>query len=419
MITPSFGLTATERVLPKLALDFTTASLDPRVTFTRTGNTATVVNSSGDVAGINADLPRFDFNPTTLACKGLLIEEARTNSIRNNTMQGAVAGSPGTSPTNWIVTSTGGVFTRTIVGTGTENGINYIDVRYQTSGSGTAEIYFDALNAVAAASGQSWTGAHYVKIAAGSTTNLDYMYVVCLGRNVANTTTTEVGTTIFTPTTAGLITQRYVRTLALANVLTAFVATGVGIAFTGAADITVRIGLPQLELGAFTTSVIPTGSGAVTRNADIARMTGTNFSSWYNASEGAFVAVANKLSAGASTARIFSANAGSSANRLSATSSVADLFCQYSVGGVNTNLFMAGTLNNTSFNLAYGYKANLMASALKGATPVTNNTATIPTVDRMEIGSETGALFFNGHIQAIRYYPQRIINAEIQAFSKG
>ena len=36
MITPSFGLTATERVLPKLALDFTTASLDPRVTFTRT-----------------------------------------------------------------------------------------------------------------------------------------------------------------------------------------------------------------------------------------------------------------------------------------------------------------------------------------------------------------------------------------------
>ena len=41
MITPSYGLTATERVLPRLALDFTTAILDPRITFTRTGATAT------------------------------------------------------------------------------------------------------------------------------------------------------------------------------------------------------------------------------------------------------------------------------------------------------------------------------------------------------------------------------------------
>lgn len=52
MITPSFGLTATERVLPKLALDFTTASLDSRVTFTRTtgaSNPATYVNSSGAI----------------------------------------------------------------------------------------------------------------------------------------------------------------------------------------------------------------------------------------------------------------------------------------------------------------------------------------------------------------------------------
>lgn len=46
MITPSFGLTATERVLPKLALDFTTALLDSRITFTRTTD-ATYVNSSG------------------------------------------------------------------------------------------------------------------------------------------------------------------------------------------------------------------------------------------------------------------------------------------------------------------------------------------------------------------------------------
>ena len=84
MITPSFSLTATERVLPKLALDFTTASLDSRITFTRTtgaSNPAAFVNSSGYITAATNDQPRFDYNPVTLACKGLLIEESRANLL--------------------------------------------------------------------------------------------------------------------------------------------------------------------------------------------------------------------------------------------------------------------------------------------------------------------------------------------------
>ena len=84
MITPSFGLTATERVLPKLALDFTTASLDARVTFTRTtgaSNPATYTNSSGVVTAATNNEPRFDYDPVALTCKGLLIEETRSNIV--------------------------------------------------------------------------------------------------------------------------------------------------------------------------------------------------------------------------------------------------------------------------------------------------------------------------------------------------
>jgi hypothetical protein len=44
MITPAYSPTATERVLPRMALDFTTGVLDPRVTVTRALNTATRVN---------------------------------------------------------------------------------------------------------------------------------------------------------------------------------------------------------------------------------------------------------------------------------------------------------------------------------------------------------------------------------------
>lgn len=88
MITPAFPLAAPGRVLPKLALDFTTASLDPRVTFTRAANTATVINSSGVIVAANADVPRFDHSPITLVCRGLLIESAKSNELLNSLIDG-------------------------------------------------------------------------------------------------------------------------------------------------------------------------------------------------------------------------------------------------------------------------------------------------------------------------------------------
>lgn len=88
MITPAYSITATERVLPNLALDFTTAVADPRVVTTRTGNTATRTNPSGNLEIVNADLPRFDFNPVTLECRGLLSEPTATNLLLNSLIDG-------------------------------------------------------------------------------------------------------------------------------------------------------------------------------------------------------------------------------------------------------------------------------------------------------------------------------------------
>ncbi|MFM6192892.1 MAG: hypothetical protein ACKPFF_10615, partial [Planktothrix sp.] len=86
---------------PTLDLNFAlTKSLDPRITFTR-ASSGTYFDSNGVMQLASANTPRFDHNPNTKESLGLLIEEQRTNSIRNNTMQGAVAGTPGTLPTNW------------------------------------------------------------------------------------------------------------------------------------------------------------------------------------------------------------------------------------------------------------------------------------------------------------------------------
>jgi hypothetical protein len=64
-----------------LSLDFTAMgdTLDSRFTFTRSSTTSTYINSSGFVATAATNVPRFDYNPTTLTARGLLIEGAATN----------------------------------------------------------------------------------------------------------------------------------------------------------------------------------------------------------------------------------------------------------------------------------------------------------------------------------------------------
>jgi len=47
----------------------------------------------------------------------------------------------------------------------------------------------------------------------------------------------------------------------------------------------------------------------------------------------------------------------------------------------------------------------------------TDDTATIPTVTQLRIGSD-GVNYASALVQKIMYWPQRIINAEVQAFSK-
>jgi hypothetical protein len=69
---------------PSLGLDFMMPGvLDPRITFTR-ASTATYFNSAGVMQTAAVNAPRWDYDPATLALRGLLIEEARTNVVLNS-----------------------------------------------------------------------------------------------------------------------------------------------------------------------------------------------------------------------------------------------------------------------------------------------------------------------------------------------
>ena len=67
---------------PTLNLNFARSkTLDPRITFSRGGCAGTYVGSDGLIKTAAVDEPRFDHDPVTGDCRGLLIEELRTNRI--------------------------------------------------------------------------------------------------------------------------------------------------------------------------------------------------------------------------------------------------------------------------------------------------------------------------------------------------
>jgi hypothetical protein len=334
MITPSFGITATERVLPRLALDFTTAILDNRVSITRADNTATCINSSGVISVVNANLPRFDFDPTTLVCKGLLTEPTRKNLLLNSLIDGS-------NLATQSVTVSAVSYVLSFYGTGT------VDL----SGTHTASIV--------------GTGAYPSR-----------------------------RTYIFTPT-AGTLTL----------------------------TVTGTVQFCQLEAGTFVTSFIPTDStaGGITRNADISLMSSTNFTDWYNQSEGTFLFLFDvssivstnmiSISDGTPTAELLQLNTSSGGGvRFSVIDNSAAQASFFS--GLNLTV-------NTQSKCTFAYKENSFAVASNGLATQLDTLGTVPSVSQLRFFQNgNGGIVFAGRAAKLFYWPQRLTNSEVQAFSK-
>jgi hypothetical protein len=366
-----------------------------------------------------------DHNPSTLAPLGFLIEEARTNSIRNNTMQGAVAGSPGTIPTNWQSASSATGITRNSVAVGTENGIPYVDLRYTgtASSSGTVQITTEQNTGVAALTAQVWTASYYLKHVGGTLPgNVSTIWVE---RDAGGASVTTGNTPAITVTSAGLATQRASVTRTLSGGATvAFIQNRVEINVTNGAvvDFTLRIGLPQLELGAFATSPILTSGAAATRLADSASITGTNFSSIWNAVEGTVVVQARPVNNNSAVIRRFvESSDGTINNRYvigQATSLTESRYLVVTSGSVVSALNVS--TGGSPYRVAAAYKADDFIQAANGTLSAADLGGALPSVDRLLIGFGQGSLpaeYINGHIQSLTYYRKRLSNQTLQTLT--
>ena len=390
------------------------------ITFTR-ASTATYFDSAGVLQSAAINTPRFDYDPATLAARGFLIEEARTNSIRNNTMQGAVAGTPGTLPTNWTVTTSSGTTTN-VVAVGSVAGITYVDLQVTTSGAnttGTAYVLaIEAASQIAALNGQTWTGSFWWSLVGGDFANVTAAFFDIVELDSGGSQVTSGATSVSLPTATF---TRFPVTRTNSNAATAFVRPRFRFTVTNGVpvDFTLRIGLPQLELGAFATSVIPTTTTALTRSADVAAV--NTLSPWYNATEGTVYAEVGYQQTNPSSAQhAASFNDTTPDNRWTAsfTGTTALGSALRNTGGVGlltTNTANAATVGATNkIALAISTGASVV---LNGGTVATNASYAAPTVTRLELGRQLSVGYFNGHLRRIAYYPRRLSNAELQALT--
>ena len=359
-------------------------------------------------------MPRFDYNPSTLAAQGLLIEESRTNLITSSAVL----------PAGVNVTITADTF---VAPDGTTTGDQILD------NATLGEHYSDSSFTPTAAT--NYTFSAYIKNIGASSSNYAvvrmagdfaaYVFVQLSDMTVAlaggaglvanSASVTPANNGWYRVTVSGLSTGT-VASVARIQVaqslsLSAYVGTGVGFAVWGR----------QLEAGAFPTSYIPTTATALTRAADVASV--NTLSPWFNASTGTLFTESQQLPG--QTAAVFPRIAviddGSTNNSILNLwrSDTSRLYGAVRVGAVDqADVGTTGVTQTNVNKIGFAYATNDFAASVNGGAPSTDTLGAVPSgLTTLRIGRSSGTDFLNGYLRRITYYPRRLSNAELQAIT--
>jgi hypothetical protein len=381
---------------PTLGLDFTNAVLDPRITFTRAGATATRVNSSGYIEVVAANTARFNYNPVTLACKGLLIESAITNGLEYNE----------TFITVWAYTGATGPI-RTFAN---PKNVNSTVELVEDSSNGQHRIN-RAKTGLAAGTysfsvyGKKNTRQYLQMVETASTAN----------RAVFDLNAGTVFTSAGSPNATIELDANGFYRCSISATIGAGGTFGCGISlstggngfpadsYQGDGTSGLYIYGAQFESGTKATSLILTDSTVVTRNADVATVTGSNFTSFWNSVQGGTsVQATPSIVSGITPLVQFDDGTANEIIALRGNTTNPELYIVD--GGTPQVQLDAGTIAaNTAYSLTGWWATNDCKARKDSGTVVTDTTATIPTVTQMRIGSD-GTNYLNGTIAAIDYY---------------
>ena len=328
-----------------------------------------------------AGVARFDCDPLTGKSLGLLIEESRTNLL-NFSSSFATSGG---SQNNWADTNITRTAAAFVAPDSTQGGIQF------TASAANATV----ISTAAVGTSLARTFSVWLKRISGTGV---IKYTLDNGATwIAQTITSTVTRYTFTATTAN---------------------QQVGFQIVTAGD-SIGIWGAQLEAGSFATSYIPTVATTITRAADQASMTGTNFSSWCNQAQGTLYAESDDNGPNTNgAATLF--NAGAAGNNGIA----------FYGTGVNTarllvRLNTAYVINTSSSVMtqpvkqAASFKDDAVSGTTNGSLFVTNVNVNIPhNLDTLYIGYFPGTVsYFTGHIRKLSYYPVALSASNLVALT--
>jgi hypothetical protein len=397
------------------------------INFTR-ASTGTYVDANGVIRTAAVNEARFDHNPITGESLGLLVEEQRTNLVLRSeefdnaswplfgTTLPTVTANASVAPDG---TTTADLWTRSITGAG-----------------------FISQAPVKAASAIQYTFSVFVKQSVGNFCALRCQgiypnkvdVVFNLSSGTISAAATVAGGTFTGPSasitpypngwyrltvTATSDTATYYQCCASFN--------SNGVVIDGTDSVSTSAGLlwgAQLEAGAFPTSYIPTTTAAATRSADVASITGANFSPWYRQDAGTmfaeYIGANPNVNRGVWALTVDTSNVDNIIDCFNG--GVSPVFRVNSSGAPQVYMFNGTVKPETSNKVAAAFAQNNFARSLNGVEAELDTAGTMPatTPILLNIGSINayGVVPLSGTIKRLTYWPQRLPNTTLQKITE-
>lgn len=384
---------------PKISFDFTKGTLDPLITFTR-ASSATYFDSAGVLKTAANDVARFDYDPSTLAALGLFIEEQRTNlCLYSEDLNQAIwtKGANVTTTYNTTVAPDGATTadTLTVSNAGANNGV----FQSITVSASTSYVY-------------SW----WVKL--GTLAVSDFKFGIY--NNTAAAWIAQDVVPTQTPSSSAWTRISYAFTTPVG-------CTSIRIyVFRNSSSIagTLNVWGMQLEAGAFSTSYIPTTTTALTRSADVATISGTNFTSWFRQMYGTFYVEYQGVNnvAGATRRAIEVSNSGSTTDRYVfgyQATTTSRLFVVQN-NATQADIYVTSVTQSNVVKTAAAYAADDIRTTSNGTLGTPDTSATLPTVSQLWFGTAEGSAantVLNGYMRKFAFYPEPLRSGTLQALT--
>ena len=389
-----------------------TARKGPTPTFTR-ASTATFVGSDGLIQSAAINDARFDHDPITLACRGLLIEESRTNLVlQSENHPSATWNKTGLTVASASNTDPAGAATSNLVSEDVSVGLHRL---FQSTAYVSGTSY--SISVFLKYAGRQFVALNHPTVAANGTSIFD----------IQNGTITLSGSSVTSSITAypngwyrcvinGVSSTTGGSSHVIQGSTTGGILTGSYLGLNGPAF---YIYGSQVEAGSFPTSYIPTTSASVVRSTDVCSITGANFTGFYNASEGTIAAIGILNTTNTNAAPVvLKVTDGSDTNRIQVgmTNVPSEAVRPFIVAaGVLTYNSVLGTATiGVERKIATAYKSNDAISVFNGTLGTQDTSVTIPTGINQAL---IGVSFGTGTIASIRYFKKRLPNAKLQTLT--